>query len=90
MPQVHGIWNLGLEGTDSTHHSDSEIQTDGCSISTHMSVLTSVRRKKAHCMGRSYLEMPHNTPTQEYSKKKKFISQNLKGKKSTDLQCLQI
>lgn len=46
MPQVHGIWRLGLEGTGFTHHSDSEIQTDGCSISTHMSMLTSVRRKK--------------------------------------------
>ena len=48
-------------------------------LNTHVYAHLS-KEKKAHCMGRSYLEMPHNTPTQEYPKKK-FISQNFKGKK---------
>lgn len=81
MPQVYGIWRLGLEGTGSTHHSDSEIQTVGCSISTHMSMLTSVRRKKHTVWEGPTWKCHIILLLRSILKKKKFISQNFKGKK---------
>lgn len=43
---------IGVGGRGCIHHSDSEIQRDGCSISTHVSMLTSAGRKKSTLVGK--------------------------------------